>query len=275
MNRTARPAAHRSLATLSVALLATALLTACSGADEKPEKGLDDPAKKRIAMELVSSAENSTLDWQDQYKYIEDIHDGRGYTGGIIGFCSGTGDMLDVVERYTGARPGNALARFVPALRAVDGTPSHAGLGAPFTEAWATSAKDSAFRAAQDEVLDEAYFDPAVDRAEKDGLSALGQFIYYDAYVMHGAGDTEGTVGFSSIRRQARAAADTPAEGGDEETYLNAFLDARVAAIAKEPSHTDTSRIETAQRRFVTEGKLQLETPLRWKVYGESFRIDG
>lgn len=274
VNRTVRPVAHRLLATAFVPLLATALLTACSTTADKPEKSLDDPAKKRIAMELVSSAENSTLDWQDQYKYIEDIHDGRGYTGGIIGFCSGTGDMLDVVERYTKARPDNGLARFVPALRAVDGTDSHAGLGTPFTEAWAAAAKDSAFRAAQDAVVESGYFRPAVDRAEKDGLSALGQFIYYDAYVMHGAGDTEGTVGFSSIRRQALAAADSPAEGGDEETYLNAFLDARVAAIAKEPSHTDTSRIETAQRRFVREGKLQLETPLRWKVYGESFRID-
>ncbi|WP_442808400.1 chitosanase [Streptomyces sp. NBC_01218] len=274
MNRTARPAARRLLPYAASALLAATLLTGCSGAGEEPEKGLDDPAKKQIAMELVSSAENSTLDWRGQYAYIEDIHDGRGYTGGIIGFCSGTGDMLDVVERYTGTRPGNALARFLPALRAVDGTPSHAGLGTPFTTAWTAAAKDSAFRAAQDAVLDEGYFGPAVDRAEKDGLSALGQFIYYDAYVMHGAGDTEGTVGFSSIRRKALAAADSPAGGGDEEEYLNAFLDARVAAIGKEPSHTDTSRVETAQRRFVREGKLQLETPLRWKVYGESFRID-
>src|SRR5262245_29952809 len=56
---------------------------------------LSDPAKKEIAMKLVSSAENSSLDWKAQYKYIEDIGDGRGYTAGIIGFCSGTGDMLD------------------------------------------------------------------------------------------------------------------------------------------------------------------------------------
>lgn len=48
-----------------------------------------------------------------------------------------------------------------------------------------------------------------------------------------------------------------------------------MAAIRKEPSHSDTSRVETAQRRFVREGRLQLETPLAWKVYGESFRIDG
>ena len=36
-------------------------------------------------MELVSSAENSSLDWKAQFGYIEDIHDGRGYTAGIIG----------------------------------------------------------------------------------------------------------------------------------------------------------------------------------------------
>ncbi|MEU3356489.1 chitosanase, partial [Streptomyces sp. NPDC037389] len=68
---------------------------------------LDDPAKKEIAMQLVSSAENSTLDWKAQYRYIEDIGDGRGYTAGIIGFCSGTGDMLDLVESYAERSPGN------------------------------------------------------------------------------------------------------------------------------------------------------------------------
>ncbi len=29
-------------------------------------------------MKLVSSAENSTLAWRKQYRYIEDIDDGRG-----------------------------------------------------------------------------------------------------------------------------------------------------------------------------------------------------
>src|SRR6185295_14919320 len=51
---------------------------------------LFNPHKKDIAMQLVSSAENSSLDWRAQFSYIEDIGDGRGYTAGIIGFCSGT-----------------------------------------------------------------------------------------------------------------------------------------------------------------------------------------
>ncbi|MFF5273934.1 chitosanase [Streptomyces sp. NPDC000133] len=262
--------------------LVTALvaLSGCSASGTGSGKGLagpglDDPAKKEIAMQLVASAENSTLDWKAQYKYIQDIGDGRGYTAGIIGFCSGTGDMLKVVERYAATRPGNPLERFLPALRAVKGSDAHDGLGPPFTEAWAKAAADAAFRSAQDAERDHSYFDPAVRRAKDDGLGALGQFIYYDAYVMHGVADSQGTVGFRTMRREALAAAEPPSRGGDETTYLNAFLDARVTAIRKEPSHSDTSRIETAQRVFVREGRFRLETPLRWKVYGDSYRIDG
>src|SRR5271156_3662995 len=103
-----------------VALCAPAILLA----DSAPVVDLSDPHKKEIAMELVSSAENSSLKWKDQYTYIEDIHDGRGYTGGIIGFCSGTSDMLEVIENYTKAEPGNPLAPFLPALRKVNGTAS-------------------------------------------------------------------------------------------------------------------------------------------------------
>src|ERR1044072_993805 len=90
--------------------------------------GLDDPAKKEIAMKLVSSAENSSLDWKAQYKYIKDIGDGRGYTAGIIRFWCRTGDMLDLVELYADRKPGNVLAKSLPALRRVNGTDSHNGL---------------------------------------------------------------------------------------------------------------------------------------------------
>src|SRR6185312_8292289 len=86
---------------------------------------LFEPHKKDIAMQLVSSNENSSLDWKAQYKYIEDIGDGRGYTAGIIGFCSGTGDMLELVQHYTDLEPGNALAAYLPALEQVNGTDSH------------------------------------------------------------------------------------------------------------------------------------------------------
>lgn len=233
--------------------------------------GLDDPAKKEIAMKIVSSAENSSLDWKAQYKYIEDIGDGRGYTAGIIGFCSGTGDMLDLVEYYTRVKPGNVLAKYLPALRNVDGSDSHAGLDPNFTRDWAKAARDAEFRKAQDHERDRVYFNPSVKQGKSDGVGVLGQFIYYDAIVMHGDG-TDST-SFRNIRGRALSKARPPSQGGNETTWLNAFLDARVWAMKQEEAHSDTSRVDTAQRVFLRKGNLNLDPPLDWKVYGDSFRI--
>ncbi|KAB1144715.1 chitosanase [Streptomyces luteolifulvus] len=233
--------------------------------------GLDDPAKKEIAMKLVSSAENSSLDWKAQYKYIEDIDDGRGYTAGIIGFCSGTGDMLDLVQLYTDRKPGNVLAQYLPALRRVNGTDSHDGLDPNFPRDWRRAAQDTAFQRAQNDERDRVYFNPAVKRGKADGLRVLGQFAYYDAIVMHGDGDD--ATSFSNIRKRALRRAKPPAQGGDETAYLNAFLDARVWAMKQEEAHSDTSRVDTAQRVFLRQGNLDLNPPLDWKVYGDSYHI--
>jgi chitosanase len=234
--------------------------------------GLDDPAKKEIAMELVSSAENSSLDWKAQYKYIEDIGDGRGYTAGIIGFCSGTGDMLEVVQLYADRKPGNVLAKYLPALRKVNGTDSHEGLDPGFPKDWRKAAQDAVFQQCQNDERDRVYFDPAVAQGKADGLRALGQFCYYDAIVMHGDGDDP--TSFRNIRARALRSAKPPAQGGNETTYLNAFLDARVWAMKQEEAHSDTTRVDTEQRVFLNAGNLDLDPPLKWKVYGDSYAID-
>ncbi|WP_337005473.1 MULTISPECIES: chitosanase [unclassified Microbacterium] len=228
---------------------------------------LRDPVKREIAMEIVASAENSTLAWYDRYDYIEDIGDERGYTGGLVGFTSGTRDVLMLVERYTEEVPGNALAAYLPALRAVDGTDSHEGLGAEFEEAWRAEAAHEGFQQAQRDEVARLYLDPAVDQALADGLGVLGQFTYFDAMVMHGDS------GFASIREQALDTEDSPVDGGDEAAFLGAFLDARVVEMRREAAHEDTSRIDTAQRVFLDEGNFGLEVPLRWSVYGDPYEI--
>ncbi|MFJ8789635.1 chitosanase [Streptomyces sp. NPDC102462] len=238
-------------------------------ADAPP--GLAAPQKKELAQQLVASAENSTLDWRSTYGYIEDIGDGQGYTAGIIGFCTGTHDLLTLVERYTKAHPDNGLAGYLPALRKVDGTDSHEGLDPGFTAAWKAESKLPAFRAAQDSERDRAYFDPAVRLAKLDGLGTLGQFIYYDAMVFHGPGT--GPDGFYGLRERALKEADTPAEGGSEKAYLDIFLDVRRKAMRAKRPGIDTSRIDTAQRQFLYDGNVGLRRPLRWRVYGELYEV--
>ncbi|MFD6420818.1 chitosanase [Streptomyces sp. NPDC060198] len=233
--------------------------------------GLADPAMKEIASELVSSANSATLDWQSRYGAIEDTGDGLGYTAGIVGFCSGTSDMLDLVERYTAGHPDNPLAPFLPALRKVNGSGSHEGLDPGFTDAWKLASEDQTFRAAQEETRDRLYFEPAVRQAKLDGLGPLGQYIYYDAMVLHGP-DTSKT-GFYGIREAALSDADTVAEGGDEEEYLDIFLDASRKAILAKRTGRDTSRIDDMQMRFLDEGNFELTAPLEWRMYGKTFRI--
>jgi chitosanase len=230
-------------------------------------KDLTDPAKKEVAMELVSAAENSSLDWKAQYKYIEDIGDGRGYTAGIIGFCSGTGDMLELVQAYTTTEPGNVLAKYLRALENVNGTDSHTGLDPNFTKDWKTAAADPLFQAAQDSERDRVYFTPAVNQAKADGLRALGQFAYYDAAVMHGFD------GEQQIRARAIKDAKPPSQGGDETAYLQAYLNERVIEMKKEAAHDDTSRVDTEQRVFLNAGNLDLNTPLDFKTYGDPYHI--
>ncbi|MFF3206060.1 chitosanase [Streptomyces sp. NPDC002962] len=233
--------------------------------------GLAAPTQKELAQKIVASAENGTLDWRSAYGYVEDIGDGQGYTAGLIGFCTGTHDLLTLVERYTRDHPGNALARYLPALRRVDGTASHAGLDPGFPAAWREESRVPAFRAAQDVERDRVYFAPAVRRGRVDGLGALGQFIYYDALVFHGPG--AGPTSFDGIRARAMREARTPAQGGKETVYLDAFLDARRRAMLTRHPGIDTSRVDTTQRRFLHEGNLGLRPPLRWQVYGETYEV--
>ncbi|WP_156723986.1 chitosanase [Streptomyces apocyni] len=235
--------------------------------------GLAAPDKRELALQLVSTAHGSALDWQEMYGSISDSGEGAGYCAGIAGFCSGTNDMLALVKAYTKEQPDNELASYLPALREVNGSDSHEGLDPDYPEAWADEAEKPAMRKAQDAALDRLYFKPAVRIAKIDGLGTLGQFMYFDAMLQHGPGADES--GFYSIRRAAMKKADTKAAGGDEKAYLEAFLDIRRDVIkqAKRTSQRDTSRIDNAQRVFLRDGNLELKTPLTWEMYGDTFRV--
>ena len=153
-------------------------------------------------MQLVSSAENSSLDWRAQYSYIEDIGDGRGYTAGIIGFCSGTGDMLEVVQAYTAAKPDNVLAgtcRRCGGSTAPTRTPGSAGLPARL----AAAARRPVFQDAQEPSATASTSTRRSQQAKHDGLRALGQFAYYDAAVMHGYEGMRASAAARSPRRHA------------------------------------------------------------------------
>jgi len=73
--------------------------------------------QREIADKFVSIFENGTQ--EIQYTYAKNIHDHRGITAGRAGFTSATGDMLEVIQRYTRLYPNNPLATYLQRLEKI------------------------------------------------------------------------------------------------------------------------------------------------------------
>ncbi|HEY2901453.1 MAG TPA: chitosanase [Polyangia bacterium] len=158
-------------------------------------KGLTAGQKQKAAG-LTSIWENSTPTLQ--YGFSSDIGDGRGFTSGRAGFCTGTGDAIIVVQCYAAAKPGNPLAKFIPELirleqkfvstnGALQGDTS--GLQG-YDTAWTSSGNDTVFRACQDSAVDAIYYGAALKKAtDKKFTKALTVVSLWDGQIMHGESD--------------------------------------------------------------------------------------
>lgn len=243
------------------------------------------------AFQITSTAENSTKDWTGAYDYIEDILDGRGYTGGIVGFTSATGDMLELVQDYVAKKPtGNGLSGYVDDLQAttdygdtvadadygVNGggasTIANSRLGSAYRTAWAAAANgDSVFRQCQRDYRTRVYWTPAYNAAVADGVGPLGLALYYDTMVNHGPGVANSNDGsFQDIR--SRTTGTKPINGGSESTWLKNFLSKRSAVLTTWGDNPADGRVKMFTD-LINTGNFQLTTPFSWKVYGDTFTM--
>ena len=72
-------------------------------------------------LSLIALPENSTTQWWKNYNYASCLKDGRGWTVTIYGACSGTGDLLMVLESLQKINPNHPLVKFIPAMRKTKG----------------------------------------------------------------------------------------------------------------------------------------------------------
>jgi chitosanase len=239
--------------------------------------GLDDPVVKEKALRITSTAENSTTNWTTAYTYIEDIGDGRGYTGGIVGWTSGTSDMLELLKRYRTASPGNGLEKFIDELERIDAAPyssrpkmSHDLLDPQgFTSAWRAEGAKVAFQTAQKAERDRVYWAPALAAAKQDGVGPLGLALLYDISVNHGPGSDSQS--FGGIVAGARASASKPpSAGGSEKAYL-LELDRRRTAVLTQWGDNQPNGRDEAFRQLINAGEFQLEVTYFWDMYGTRF----
>jgi chitosanase len=280
MRRTDNEGVPRSLRRLSLFCALCALSSIGAGtASASPAL---TPVQRGVADQLVSVFENSTT--IIRYGYIQNLHDGCGYTAGRAGFCTATGDMLLVVERYARQQPGAALVTYLPTLRARAAAKSDSvtGLGARFTAAWRTAAADAAFRADQDDVVDEEYYAPAFRRAVEARLKTpLAVAIFYDTAIEHGtAHDYDGLPALIS-RTRARAGGLPGAHVG-ERRWLATVLRVRRADllhphnVARRADWPESVGRVDALARLLRAGHTGLRPPLRVNPWGDyTFTLRG
>ncbi|KAI8916312.1 csn protein [Gorgonomyces haynaldii] len=195
--------------------------------------------QKSIVEQITNIYENGQLDFA--WDYCENLYDGRGYTAGIIGFCTGTGDALELIELYN-KMPGQT-GEFKSMMKALRYYGKN-GLGYTskikgYCSAFRKASKNNVFRKAQVQILNNVYYNPSQALAQKYGLKlpvSLGQF--YDTAIQHGMGGD-----YDSLNQIAeRVTAKSPANGGDEKKWLQEFLAVRKDDLCN-PANQETQEV--------------------------------
>jgi hypothetical protein len=68
-------------------------------------------------LSLISLPENSTTSWWINYNFAKRLGDGRGWTVTIFGACSGTGDLLMILEELQKINPNHKLCKYIHSMK--------------------------------------------------------------------------------------------------------------------------------------------------------------
>lgn len=178
--------------------------------------------KQKIDM-LVSMGENDNT--IIDYAYAKNIGDGRGYTVGKVGFCTGTGDFIIVAQCYNMLQPNNVLQKYWSALVYYNNLYVSTGdnqgdtskidaigdfssdVAAAAAEAPDAGQTENAFQICQDSLADADYLSAAAAHLNQRGLqSALTTGFLYDTELNFGDEDDladGGTVGTITVMSRA------------------------------------------------------------------------
>ena len=219
-------------------------------------------------LSLVSIAENSTTSYEKAYNYAErNSYDSniRGVTVGIVGFTTGTGDLLMVIQALQKINPKHSLVKYIPALKKVNGSGSNNGIENLIPDIKKLG-KDVQWRQAQWEIINKLYWNPAIAKANDLGLkNVISKGQLYDTIL-----------NFGNLNLIKRIKALPPSKKGDEVAWLNEFLDIKETIVTKEDkSLTDGNPDRVKMWRSILKSKnVKLSRPINNLVcYGDKFSI--
>lgn len=231
--------------------------------------------QKLICQQTTNFFENETVVFN--YGYCEFLGDGRGFTAGFFGACSGTGDLLQVVEEYCKKRnPSSFLCDYLPELRRLAQTESGDVKGLHgFPLRWKVAAATSAMIKAQHHVCDELYWKPSQKYAAKLKVkTVLGAAILYDSIIQHGDGTDEDSIGALIERVPFKI------NGVNEETWLAAFLKVRHDDLMQPYDHAsqkvwkESAPRVTALHKLLDSGNMGLVKPFEVHCFGNTAKFE-
>ena len=68
-------------------------------------------------LSLISLPENSTTSWWTNYNFAKCLGDGRGWTVSLFGACSGTGDLVLILEELQKINPNHKLCKYIKPMK--------------------------------------------------------------------------------------------------------------------------------------------------------------
>lgn len=241
---------------------------------EKSASAVTDTQKDTI-FKLTSIFENSTPELQ--YTYIEDISDGRGYTFGFAGFCSGTYDGTMFLKKYQSLNPTNILVKYIDDFEYIDSLPHPDGMCSDisrlsgFINDFKSCANDPLFKQAQHALVDELYWNPSQNVANAAGATypiTYGEL--YDSCINHGED------GAQDIVNQTNAAVGSITSGTNEKVWLNKFLSIRLELLQSDSTWEESvDRVKVYQKLLNTDNNVNLTRPITVTCYGDTFTING
>ena len=229
-----------------------------------PSPSDDEDYPSDIILKLVSIAENSSTDWKSKINYIENINDGRGYTISIVGFCTGTGDFIQVLREIQKIDSNHPLVKFIPLVEKVDGTSSVKGLEELPNAMKSIGVNDQVFNKAMWIIIKKLYWGPALEYCKKHNLTSnLSKYITYDTYLNFGQWNYNKKYDLDLIKNS------------DETTFLTTFLNMKQSTIESDKSLGDNknNRVDM-QKKLLLEKNFNLSLPMTVACYGDVFKID-
>jgi len=249
---------------------------------ETPTTGFSEAIAYNAALQMSSANENNST--QLQYNYAEYLGDGRGITIGAVGFCTGTYDANEMIKYYTTLNPNNNLAKYIPALNAIDAGPHNDDVDEDGNDsivglngfiAAVQSNNDPLFGQAQLSKINELYWNPAHDLFTSIGAkNNLTMAFIFDMSERHGLDGAE-----DLLNKTTNALGGTPGTGLNENTYLTKLIYFRDIALEEEgifledtDPDVDVNR-DTGFKAILASGNINLVTPYSYSVYGDLYTI--